>query len=85
MAVRYDKYRVIVPARQTTYIGGIDSLESISGLLKLLQIRAPYCKALYTSTCVRFPGILNSSRLGSMKEVIKCVVCTSVTYENTVS
>jgi hypothetical protein len=29
-----------VPARQATKAGGIDSLESISGLLKCLQIRA---------------------------------------------
>jgi hypothetical protein len=31
--------RVIIPARQTTLAGGIDSLESIPGLLKRLQIR----------------------------------------------
>ncbi len=31
-----------VPARQATYAGRIDSLESISGLLKRLQIRAQY-------------------------------------------
>ncbi len=31
--------RVIVPARQATYTGGIDSLESIPGLLKRLKIR----------------------------------------------
>ncbi len=74
-----------MPARQATKAGGIDFLESIPVLLKLLQIRTPYCKALYTSTFVSFAGILYSIRLGSMKEVIKCVVCTSVTYENTVS
>jgi hypothetical protein len=30
----------IVPDRQATYAGGIDSLESIPGLLKRLLIRA---------------------------------------------
>jgi hypothetical protein len=34
------RYRVIVPARQATWAGGIDSLESISGLLKSSNIRA---------------------------------------------
>jgi hypothetical protein len=39
---RHDKYvcRVIVPARQATQAGGIDSLESNLGLLERLQIRA---------------------------------------------
>ncbi len=32
--------RVVVPARRTTQAGGIDSLESILGLLKSLKIRA---------------------------------------------
>jgi hypothetical protein len=32
--------RVVVPARQATWSGGIDSLESILGLLKCLKIRA---------------------------------------------
>jgi hypothetical protein len=38
------KNRVIVPARQAKKAGGIDSLKSISGLLKGLKIRAlsPY-------------------------------------------
>ncbi len=31
--------KVIVPVRQAAYAGGIDSLESIAGLLKRLQIR----------------------------------------------
>jgi hypothetical protein len=31
---------VVVPARQATYAGGIDSLESILGLPKRLQIWA---------------------------------------------
>jgi hypothetical protein len=31
---------VVVPARQATKAGGIDSLESILGLLKSLKIRA---------------------------------------------
>jgi hypothetical protein len=32
---------VVVPACQPTQAGGIDSLESILGLLKSLKIRAP--------------------------------------------
>jgi hypothetical protein len=32
--------RVVVPCRQATLAGGIDSLKSIPGLLKRLQIRA---------------------------------------------
>jgi hypothetical protein len=32
--------RIIVPARQATYAGGIHSLESIPGLHKRLKIRA---------------------------------------------
>jgi hypothetical protein len=31
---------VVVPARQATYAGGIDSFESILALLKSLKIRA---------------------------------------------
>jgi hypothetical protein len=31
---------VVVPARQATYAGGIDSLESISRFLNRLKIRA---------------------------------------------
>jgi hypothetical protein len=34
-------YMTYIPARQATEAGGIDSLESISGLPKRLQIRAP--------------------------------------------
>jgi hypothetical protein len=32
--------RIVVPARQATLAGGIDSLESILGLFKILKIRA---------------------------------------------
>jgi hypothetical protein len=34
------EYRVIVPARQATWAGGIDSLESIYGPLNRLEIWA---------------------------------------------
>ncbi len=32
--------KLIIPARQATYAGGIDSLESILGFIKSLKIRA---------------------------------------------
>ncbi len=35
--------RVVVPARQATYAVGINSLESIPGLLKSLKNRAQSC------------------------------------------
>ena len=37
---RASRNSVVVPARQATQAGGIDSLESIPGLLKSLKIRA---------------------------------------------
>jgi hypothetical protein len=37
---RASRNSVVVPARQATQAGGIDSLESILGLLKSLKIRA---------------------------------------------
>jgi hypothetical protein len=40
MGARTSRNRVVVPARQATLSGGIDSLESIPGLLKSLKIWA---------------------------------------------
>ncbi len=40
-AGKQEKHGVVAPARQATKAGGIDFLESILGLLKSLQIRAP--------------------------------------------
>ncbi len=40
--------KVLVPARQSTYAGGIVSLESIPGLLKRLQIRALWSLFIFT-------------------------------------
>ncbi len=36
-------YKIVVPVRQASLAGGIDSLESMPGLLKRLQIRALAC------------------------------------------
>ncbi len=38
MGARGGIYRVVVPARQATYAGGIDSFELIPGLLKSLKM-----------------------------------------------
>jgi hypothetical protein len=42
---------VVIPARQATQPGGIDSLESILGLLKSLKIRAPVYRRSVRSLC----------------------------------
>ncbi len=43
--------RVVVPTRQATYADGIDSLESILGLIKSLKIRDQ--RLLYCNSCLR--------------------------------
>ncbi len=44
-------YRLIVPARQATQAGGIDSLDSIPGLLTSLKILALYNFVFWITSC----------------------------------